>query len=240
MDKIAELKKIGDVAKLAHSAAKSVIKPGANVLEIENIIHQTIKQAGMKPAFLGYKGYPKASCVSVNDEIVHGIPVDRVLEEGDIVAVDLGVEHNGLMVDTARTHPVGKISGQLQRLLAVTDKALTAGVNQVKAGRKTGDIGSAVEKVVKAGGFSVVRDLTGHGIGKTLQEPPSIPNFGRPGRGDVLKAGMVLAIEPITSLKPTAIAILSDGWTIVALDHQPTAHFEDTVVVTNDGPVVLT
>jgi len=231
---------VGSVAKKAHAAAKAAIRPGVNVLELEAIIMRVIKEAGMKPAFLGYKDYPAASCISVNDEIVHGIPVDRVLEDGDIVAIDLGVEQGGLIVDTARTHPVGKVSGEVQRLLTVTSNALTAGVKQAKVGNRTGDIGAAVEKVIKAGGFNVVRDLTGHGVGKTLQEPPSIPNFGSPGKGDRLKEGMVLAIEPITSLKPTSIAIRDDGWTIIALNHQPTAHFEDTVVITKDGPIVLT
>jgi methionyl aminopeptidase len=240
MDSLKKLQAVGAVAKKAHQAAKNLIKPGVNVLAVEAVIKETIERAGMKPAFLGYKGYPAASCISVNDEIVHGIPTDRILEEGDIVSVDLGVESEGYIVDTARTHPVGQISGELTRLLAVTDSALKAGVGQAKDGHRTGDIGSAVEKVIKSGGFAVIRDLTGHGVGKTLQEPPSIPNFGTPGKGELLKEGMVLAIEPITSLKKTTIAILDDGWTIVALDHRPTAHFEDTVLVTKDGPIVLT
>lgn len=240
MDKLKKLQEVGAVAKMAHAAAKQMIKPGSNVLEIEKVVNKIISDAGMSPAFKGYKGYPAASCISVNDEIVHGIPKDRLLEQGDIVAVDLGVESDGQIVDTARTHPVGQISGELTRLLTVTNNALSAGIKQAKPGHKTGDIGAAVETVVKAGGFAVIRDLTGHGVGKTLQEPPSIPNFGKPGKGDVIKEGMVLAIEPITSLKQTTIAILDDGWTIVALDHQPTAHFEDTVYISKDGPVVLT
>lgn len=240
MDKLKRLQEVGAVAKLAHAAAKAAIKPGVNILEIEQVIKETIVGAGMKPAFTGYKGYPAASCISINDEIVHGIPNDRILEEGDIVAVDLGVENDGFIVDTARTHPVGQVSGELNRLLSVTNNALSAGIKQAKPGHKTGDIGAAIEKVVKAGGFAVIRDLTGHGVGKTLQEPPSIPNFGQPGKGDAIKEGMVLAIEPITSINQTAIAILDDGWTIIALNHQPTAHFEDTVFITKDGPIVLT
>jgi len=240
MDKIAEHLKVGEVAKQAHQSARQIIKPGVSAMEIEKVIRQTIEAAGMKPAFLGYKGYPAASCISVNEQIVHGIPSKSILEEGDIVAVDLGVEHNGLIVDTARTYPVGNISGELKRLLKVTETALREGVKQAIPGNRTGDIGSKIHQVVSSGGFAIVRDLTGHGVGKTLQEPPSIPNFGSPKQGDLLKIGMTLAIEPITTLKNGSIAILDDGWTIISRDHSPSAHFEDTVIVTEDGPIVLT
>ncbi len=238
--KLETLKAVGNVAKLAHAAVKAAIKPGVTALELDKIAHELIINAEMLPAFLGYKNYPATTCISVNDEIVHGIPTDRMLEEGDIVSVDLGVELDGCIVDTARTHPVGEISGELSRLLKVTDNALQQAVAAAKTGGRVGDIGAVAEKVVKQGGFHVVRDLTGHGVGKTLQEPPSIPNFGQPGTGALLKAGMVLAIEPITSLKPTNIAVLSDNWTIVATAHCPCAHFEDTIYMAADGPVVLT
>ncbi len=239
-EKLETLKKIGAAAKIAHAAVKNAIQPGVTAVELDKIAYDVINNAGMKPAFLGYKGYPAATCISINDEIVHGIPTEQALKEGDIVSVDLGVELNGCIVDTARTHPVGVVSGELKRLLQVTDNALQAAVAQAKVGNRVGDIGAAAEKVIKQGGFHVVRDLTGHGVGKTLQEPPSIPNFGRPGTGTVLEKGMVLAIEPITSLKPTEIAMLSDNWTIVATAHCPCAHFEDTVYLAEDGPVVLT
>lgn len=234
------LKEIGVVAKQAHRAVQAAIRPGITAVELDKIAHDVIVNAGAKPAFLGYKGYPAATCISVNDEVVHGIPTERVLEEGDIVSVDLGVERNGCIVDTARTHPVGEVSGELRRLLQVTDSALQEAIAQAKVGNRVGDIGAAAEKVVKQGGFHIVRDLTGHGVGKTLQEPPSIPNFGRPGTGVPLREGMVLAIEPITSLKPTEIAMLSDNWTIIATAHCPCAHFEDTIYLTKSGPVVLT
>ncbi|MEX1052098.1 MAG: type I methionyl aminopeptidase [Patescibacteria group bacterium] len=240
MDKLLTLREIGEVAKKAHAAVKAAIRPGVTARELDKIAHDVITGAQMKPAFLGYKGYPAASCISINDEIVHGIPSDQELREGDIVSVDLGVEKDGCIVDTARTHPVGRVSGELSRLLTVTDNALQQAIAVAKPGNRVGDIGAAAEAVVKQGGFHVVRDLTGHGVGKSLQEPPSIPNFGRAGTGTLLEEGMVLAIEPITSLKPTDIAVLSDNWTIVATAHCPCAHFEDTIYLTKSGSVILT
>lgn len=235
-----KLIKAGDVAKKAHLAAAKTIKPNVSVMEIEKVVARVIKNNSMKPAFLGYKNYPAVTCISINEEIVHGIPSDSILREGDIVAVDLGVENDGVMVDTARTHAVGKISYRNQELLSATKLALTKGVEQARVGNNTGDIGSAIEKIIKGAGFYIIKDLSGHGVGKTLQEPPSIPNFGKPGTGASIKEGMVLAIEPITSTKNTHIAIKSDNWTIVALENCTTAHFEDTILITNSGPLVLT
>lgn len=239
-EKLKMLVAVGKVAQQAHAAVKAAIKPGVTTAELDKIGRETILHAEMTPAFLGYKGYPTATCISINDEIVHGLPSDRPLQPGDIVSVDLGVEKNGCIVDTARTHPVGKISGELQRLLQVTSNALQAGAAQAQVGNQVGDIGATVEQVVRQGGFHIVRDLTGHGVGKTLQEPPSIPNFGRPGTGARLEKGMVLAIEPITSVKPTDIAVKGDNWTIIATTHCPCAHFEDTIYLAEDGPIVLT
>ena len=232
--------KVGLVAKEAHLAAAAVIRAGISTIIIEKSVKEVIERSGMKPAFLGYNCYPSVTCISINEEIVHGIPNDRILQTGDVVTVDLGVEDNGVMVDTARTHPVGKISNRSARLLKATKLALRMGIKQAIIGKKTRDIGFAVEKVINKAGFYVVRDLTGHGIGKTLQEPPSIPNFGRSGTGTPIKEGMVLAIEPITSTSETPIAIKSDNWTIVALDNCITAHSEDTILVTTDGPLILT
>ena len=235
-----QLIKVGRVAKKAHSAAAAVIKPGISVMLIEKTVKEVIQGSGMKPAFLGYKGYPTVTCISVNEEIVHGIPNDRILKEGDVVAIDLGVEDNGVIVDTARTHPVGKISQRSALLLRATELALKKGIKQAVIGKKTGDIGATIEKIITSAGFYVIRDLTGHGIGKTLQEPPSIPNFGQPGSGTEIKEGMVLAIEPIISTTDTQITVKSDKWTIVALNNCITAHFEDTILVTKDGPLILT
>ena len=242
MDKkdLQSLQEAGSVAARLHTEIGRMIKPGVNLLEIEELAVNRIKEAGMKPAFQGYKGYRYATCLSVNEEIVHGLPHDYTLETGDIISVDLGVKKDGMMVDTARTHAVGKISHTLSNLLAVTQTALHEALPLCRAGNTTGDIGAIIEKTVKEGSCAVIPELTGHGVGKTLQEPPSIPNHGRPGTGTTLKEGMVLAIEPITCLEKTDIAILADGWTIIARNGLPCAHFEDTVVITDGTPLVLT
>lgn len=235
-----KLVKAGVVAKKAHIAISKLIKPGVTTMTIENKVADIIRTEGMKPAFLGYKKYPAVTCISINDEIVHGIPSSIVLKEGDIVTVDLGIDNQGAIIDTARTHPVGVISEQASNLLIATEYALKKGIEQARVGKKTGDIGAVVEKIINDAGFYIVRDLTGHGVGVTLQEPPSIPNFGTPNTGTLLIEGMVLAIEPITSIKESKIAVKSDNWTIVALNNCLTAHFEDTVLITKDGPIVLT
>lgn len=242
MDKIKQdsLTQAGKLAAAIHREVAKKIKPGLNLLEIEQYVDERIRKSGMLPAFYGYKGYKYATCLSVNEEIVHGLPHDYTLAAGDIISVDLGVSCNGWMVDTARTHAVGKITPKLQQLLASTNQALSVAINEAKVGNTVGDIGAVVEKTVKDAGFFVVKELTGHGVGKTLQEPPTVPNFGRKGSGTQLKVGMVIAIEPITSVDQTDIAVLSDGWTIIARNGSPCAHFEDTVLITEDGPVVLT
>lgn len=230
----------GQTAILAHRAAKDILRPGVNVLELEKIIRHTIETAGMSAAFLGYKGYPAASCISVNDEIVHGIPKDITINEGDVVSIDLGVTNDGWIVDTARTYLVGQGEKRLTELINCTQQALDEAIASATAGATVGDIGAAVERVVKNDKFFVVKDLTGHGVGRTLQEPPTIPNHGQTGSGPVLKAGMVLAIEPITTDKPTHLGLAADGWTIVSDNGAIAAHIEDTIIVTNDEPVILT
>ncbi len=217
-----------------------IIKPGVNILELNKFAAEKIERSGCTPAFQGYKGYPDATCICVNEEIVHGIPRDYELQDGDVVTVDLGVTCNGWLVDTARTYPVGQISKTDQQLLDSTKNALDEAIKICRPGIKTGDIGSLVESLIKRDGFAIIKELSGHGVGRTLQEPPSVPNYGRPGTGTVLKEGMVIAIEPITALKPTKIAILDDGWTIMAEQGITTAQFEHTVAITNDGAVVLT
>lgn len=232
--------KAGKLASRIHRDVAAMIKPGLNLLEIEKYVNDEIRSNKMLPAFYGYKGYKFATCLSVNEEIVHGLPHDYELASGDILSVDLGVSCDGWMVDTARTHAVGTITPRLQQLLSSTAFALELAVQEARIGNTVGDIGAVVEKTVTEAGFSVVKELTGHGVGKTLQEPPTVPNFGRKGSGPTLKEGVVIAIEPITSVDQTDIAILSDGWTIIASNGSPCAHFEDTVLITNDGPVVLT
>lgn len=238
--KLKALQRAGKVAAQTHQLIKEAIQPGVNLLELEKIAAQSIKQAGMKPAFLGYKGYPAVTCLSVNEEIVHGIPHDRVLVAGDTVAVDLGVSCDGWIVDTAHTHPVGTIDKNSQKLLSVTKSALYAAIEVCRAGRKIGDIGESVQSVVEQAGFFIVKELTGHGVGRTLQEAPNIPNFGKKGTGKVLEPGLVIAVEPITSALPTDIAILDDGWTIVAEPPCHCAHFEHTLIITDHDPIILT
>jgi methionyl aminopeptidase len=211
-----------------------------NLLDIEQFVDRRIRENGMTPAFYGYKGYQYATCLSVNDEIVHGLPRDYNLASGDIISVDLGVNCNGWMVDTARTYAVGEVKPQLQKLLTTAKQALSIAVGKAKVGNAVGDIGAAIEKTVTDAGFFIVKDLTGHGVGRKLQEPPTVPNYGREGSGPSLKPGMVIAIEPIISLDPTEIVLKPDGWTITADNGTLSAHFEDTVLITEKGPVVLT
>lgn len=238
--KIESLTLAGAKASEIHRKIAQMIRPGLNLTEIEDFALAEIEAAGMKPAFLGYKGYKFATCLSVNEEVVHGLPHDYSLQSGDIIAVDLGVSLNGWIVDTARTHPVGKITPKLANLLSATRHALEKAIEQCFPGNTVGDIGAAVENVVTEAGFAVIRELTGHGTGQSLQEPPSIPNHGKKGTGIKLKPGMVIAIEPITAVEKSQIGVLSDGWTIITTNGSPTAHFEDTVLITDSNPVVLT
>jgi methionyl aminopeptidase len=205
-----------------------------------------IVEAGGFPAFKGYKGasgsvdFPASVCTSVNDEIVHGIPSeDRVLQEGDILAVDVGVVFQGYYGDAARTYPVDEISDELRKLLEVTEQSLYLGIERVKVGNRVSDISSAVQQHVEANGFSVVREFVGHGIGKALHEEPQVPNFGEPGRGPRLMEGMVLAIEPMVNSKGAGVRILEDRWTAVTADGGYSAHFEHSVAITQNGPWIL-
>jgi len=230
----------GALAAAIHAEIKTLIRPGLNLLEIEQVIADRIKSSGMKPAFLGFHGYPAVSCLSVNSVVVHGIPVDYQLQAGDIISVDLGVEKNGWIVDTALTHPVGTVSQSVNHLLKTTEQSLLAGISLAKAGNHVGDIGAKVQSIVEKAGFFIIKELTGHGVGPELQMPPNIPNFGRPGHGPILKEGMVLAIEPITALKPVQVRLEADDWTIKAYPDVVSAHFEHTIFVTKDAPIILT
>ena len=214
--------------------------PGIETRELDQIARQEIKKAGAKAAFLNHRGYPAATCISINDEVVHGIPSDKVIKEGDIVGIDLGVLHRGYHSDTAITVGVGKISAEKKRLLEITEKSLYEGLSLVKEGVYLGDIQSKIQKTIEKAGYSVVRDLAGHGIGKNLQEPPSIPNFGKPKTGPILKEGMVLAIEPMVATGDWHVKILKDGWTVVTADGSDSAHFEHTIAVTKRGFEILT
>jgi methionyl aminopeptidase len=218
------------------------IRPGVSTADLdlfgENFI---MSNPGATPAFKGLYGFPASLCISVNHEVVHGIPSPkRVLQEGDIVSVDAGVHLEGWYADAARTYAVGEVDAVSEVLMRVTQEALQAGIAHALAGNHLGDIGSAVQSVAETAGFTVVRDLVGHGIGRDPHEEPQVPNFGRPGRGIVLQPGMVLAIEPMVNAGAPGVRTLSDRWTVVTVDKKRSAHFEHTVAVTEDGPKVLT
>jgi len=220
---------------------KEMIKPGITTEEIDGLARKMVKDHGVKAAFLGYRGYPAAVCVSVNEEVVHGIPSSKIkLKEGDIVSLDFGVEREGFFSDAALTVPVGKISGRAQKLIKVTQEALLKGIDMAKPGNRISDISAAVQRYVEANGFSVVRDLCGHGVGRKVHEEPMIPNFGKPGQGPLIQPGMVLAIEPMVNAGSYEVATLDDDWTVVTMDGDVSAHFEHTVAVREYGPVILT
>lgn len=224
-----------------HSAMAEAIVPGATTWDVDQVAAREIKARKCKAAFPGYRGYPATLCISVNEEVVHGIPSKtKVLKEGDIVGCDLGLIWKGFYADSAVTHPVGKISAADLKLVEVTRQSLLAGIAQARPGNRVGDIGAAVQAVAEAAGFSVVREFVGHGIGRALHEDPAIPNYGRPGTGLRLAAGMTLAIEPMVNVGTADVKVLSDGWTAVTADGKNSAHFEHTVAVTEDGPRVLT
>jgi len=239
----AEIEKMntsGTILRKALMAAAAAIRPGIEVRELDRIIEDTILGEGARPAFKGYMGFPASSCISVNEAVVHGIPDERVLAEGDLVSIDVGVEREGWMADSAASFPVGEITPENLRLLGVTKRGLEMGIEQCLPGNRLGDISHAVQVYVEANGFSVVRELVGHGIGSQLHEDPQIPNFGPPGRGPVLKAGMVFAIEPMVNAGTERVETLEDEWTVVTADGKCSAHFEHTIAITEQGPRVLT
>ncbi len=215
------------------------IRPGVTTAELDRIAESVIRDHGARPAFKGYRGFPASICPSVNEEVVHGIPGPRALESGDIVGVDVGAEHHGWYGDAARTFAVGDVSEEASRLMRVTEEALHLGLAQARAGNRVGDISHAVQSHVERHGFSVVRDLVGHGIGSEMHEEPSVPNYGPAGKGPKLLAGMLLAIEPMVNAGGFAVVTRSDGWTVATKDGRLSAHFEHTVAVGADGPEIL-
>lgn len=216
------------------------IKPGVTTKDIDSIGENLIRKKGAIPVFIGYRGYRHATCISVNNEIVHGIPGKRVLQDGDIVSVDVGTRKNGYCGDTAATFIVGKTSKKAAKLVRACKEALKAGIKQAKSGNHLGDISAAIERVAENNNFSVVRDLYGHGIGRDLHEEPLIPNFGKPGEGPELKPGMALAVEPMLNIGGWKIKTLADGWTVVTADGSLSCHFEHTILITRGDPEILT
>ena len=225
----------GVLAELA-----GMVAPGVTTRDLDAVAERLVRAGGAEPAFKGYRGYPATLCASVNEQVVHGIPSERKLAEGDILSLDMGVKLNGFYGDSAITVPVGRVSDEARRLLTVTQEALDLGIAQVKVGGRISDIGHAIQGHVEAHGFSVVREFVGHGIGAALHEEPQIANYGDPGRGPRMAEGMVLAIEPMVNMGRPAVRVLADGWTAVTKDGSLSAHFEHTVAVTKKGPLVLT
>ncbi len=216
------------------------VQPGVTTEEIDHLIRRYIESMGAKPNFLGYGGFPASACISVNETVIHGIPGKRVIHEGDIVSIDVGAAINGFNGDNAATFAAGKVSAEAQALMDATRESLYEGIRAATAGNRIGDIGAAVQRYVEMRGFSVVRQFVGHGVGTDLHEDPSVPNFGTPGRGPKLLPGMTIAIEPMINAGTHEVSILGDGWTTVTKDGRLSAHFEHTVAITPDGPVILT
>lgn len=239
-DEVALMREAGRLLAETFSVIENNIKAGITGHELDRIAEKHIRENGAEPAFKGYRGYPSTICLSVNETVVHGIPGESRLREGDLVSIDVGLKLNGFYADAARTYGVGMISAEAQRLLEVTEAALDKGIDACKSGGRLGDVSAAVQTFVEKAGYSVVRDLVGHGIGKSMHEDPPVPNFGVSGTGPVLKEGMVFAIEPMVNAGKHEINLLKDGWSVVTADLSLSAHFENTVAVTDEGPEILT
>lgn len=240
----AEIEAIGRAGRIIGDLFRELeprVRPGVTTRELDAVVEEFIRSHdGAEPAFKGLYGFPASACTSINEEVVHGIPSERRLEQGDIITVDVGVKLAGWFADAARTFAVGDIDDETRRLLDVTWQSLQAGIEEARPGQRLGDIGHAVQSVAEAAGFAVVRDLVGHGIGREPHEEPQVPNYGRPGRGVRLQAGMVLAIEPMINTGGIGVRTLPDRWTVVTADGGRSAHFEQTVAITEAGPRVLT
>jgi methionyl aminopeptidase len=239
---IRSIERAGRILAALFAEIEPKIVPGVSTADLDRFAEKFIRShEGAVPAFKGLYGFPGSLCTSINEEVVHGIPsAGRTLQEGDIVSVDAGVKLDGWFADAARTFPVGSVDERTSKLLRVTRDALAAGIEQARAGNRLGDIGHAIQEVAEAAGFGVVRDLVGHGIGREPHEEPQVPNYGRPGRGLRLQAGLVLAIEPMVNAGEIGVRTLADRWTVVSADGSRSAHFEQTVAITEAGPIVLT
>lgn len=234
------MREAGQIVAETHALLAEVIKPGITTAEIDRIAEEHILKSGAIPAFKGYQGFPATVCVAVNEQVVHGIPGDVRLEEGDIIGLDLGTLKNGYYGDAARTLPVGKVSPMAQKLIEVTKEALAQGIAQAIPGNRLTDISHTIQEYAESNGFSVVRQYVGHGIGRQMHEAPQVPNYGSPGRGPRLKKGMALAIEPMINVGGYAVKILADRWTVVTADGSLSAHYEDTIAITDGKPLILT
>ena len=234
------MRRSGKITAAARALAGEMVKPGVTTQEINDAVEQFIRKQGAVPSFLHYNGYPASACISVNDEIIHGIPGKRVLREGDIVSVDVGAYIGGFHGDCAATFPCGRISPEAQRLIDVTRQSFFEGIRFAREGQRLQDVSSAIQSYVEENGFSVVREYVGHGVGAKMHESPEIPNYGRPGHGPRLLRGMTLAIEPMVNAGSAAITQLSDGWTVKTADGKWAAHYENTILITDGAPEILT
>jgi len=239
-DEIAEIREAGSILARALDKLAKRAKAGVRTIELDAIARDEIMEHGGYPAFKDYKGFPGNICVSINEAVVHGIPSDRRLRDGDIASIDVGVRFRDYCADGAITVGIGRIGETARRLIEVTRKALYIGIENARAGRRLSDMSHAIQEFVESNGFSVVRALVGHGIGREIHEEPEIPNFGKPGSGPVLEPGMVLAIEPMVNVGTFEVETLDDGWSIVTKDRRLSAHFEHTIAVTAKGPRILT
>ena len=234
------MRRAGKITAAARALAGEMVKPGVTTREIDKAVHQFIKSQGAEPSFLNYNGYPASVCISVNDEIIHGIPGNRVLQEGDIVSVDVGAYIGGFHGDCAATYACGKISDEAQRLIDVTRQSFFEGIKNAREGCRISDIGHAVQEYVEANGFSVVREYVGHGVGRNMHESPEVPNYGAPGHGPKLLRGMTIAVEPMVNMGAAAIRQMPDGWTVKTADGKYAAHYENTLLITSGEPELLT
>ena len=240
-DQIAIMKEAGRITGEALLVAREHVREGVSTYELDKLIREHIERSGAKPSFLGYAGFPGSACISINDEVIHGIPSKkRILHEGDIVKVDVGAFYRGFHGDSARTIPVGKVSDEAMRLIEATEKSFWAGIAKAESGNRIGDIGSAIEACIRDYGYNVVRRYVGHGIGHELHESPEVPNFGTAGRGVRLCNGMTLAIEPMVNVGTSDVLDMADGWTVKTADKTLSAHYENTIAITAEGVLVLT
>jgi methionyl aminopeptidase len=238
-DEIRMMRESSRIVARVLSELRPMIRPGVKTQDLDAHAESRARELGAKPAFKGYRGYPASLCISVNEEIIHGIPSSRVLREGDIVSLDFGVLYDGFYGDAARTFPVGTVSPQARTLIQAAEQAFDKGVAQMAEGNRVSDISAAVQEYVEARGFSVIRSFVGHGIGRALHEEPQVPNFGFPGRGPKIRSGLVLAIEPMIAAGDFEVEVLADGWTAVTKDRSLAAHFEQTVALTDRGIEIL-
>lgn len=235
------MREAGRIVALAHHTVSQHVKPGVSTQELDRIIEQVIRDNDATPSFKGYGGFPASACTSVNEQVVHGIPSsDVILQEGDLIAIDIGANYKGYHGDSAWSYAVGTVSEEIRQLMDVTKEALFRGLTMAKAGNRVSDISHAVQDYAESFGYGVVREFVGHGVGKQLHEDPQIPNFGLPHKGPKLRAGMTLAIEPMINLGTRMVRVLDDNWTAVTLDGKPSAHYEHTIVVTDGEPIILT